>query len=146
MLLVPTATIGAATLLTTMVFEQSALDVHVPVLAFIFLVARGIDYTIFLTHQARHEALIYGTTEGMVPALAHTGSVITSAGIVLAAAFATRGLLPLVVRKQLGMIVCIGVVIDTIVVRSMIVPATFGLIDDKIWWPNKLPATEPTDQ
>lgn len=133
------AAIGAGTWLSTLVFEQSALDVQVPVLAFMFLVALGIDYTIFLTHRARHEALEHGTKQGMARALAHTGSVITSAGIVLAAVFAALGVLPLVVLGQLGLIVCVGVLVDTVVVRSVIVPAVFGLVGDKIWWPNKLP-------
>lgn len=133
------AAIGAGAWVSGLVFEQSALDVQVPVLAFMFLVALGIDYTIFLTHRARPEALEHGTKEGMARALAHTGSVITSAGIVLAAVFAALGVLPLVVLGQLGMIVCIGVLIDTVVVRSVIVPALFGLIGDKIWWPGKLP-------
>src|SRR5699024_6309934 len=133
------AALGAGAWVSGLVFALSAVEVHVSVLAFRFVVALGIDYTIFLTHRARHEAFEHGTKEGIAQALAHTGSVITSAGIVLAAVFAALGVLPLVVLGQLGLIVCIGVLIDTVVVRSVIVPALFGLIGDRIWWPGKLP-------
>ena len=76
----------------------------------------------------------------MVEAVAHTGSVITSAGIVLAAVFAALGVLPLVTLGQLGLIVGIGVLVDTLVVRTVIVPAIFSLTGDRIWWPGKLHA------
>jgi RND superfamily putative drug exporter len=134
------AAIGAGAWLSRVLFGQQALDLQVPILAFLFLVALGIDYTIFLVHRARNEAARSGTRAGMVEAVTHTGSVITSAGIVLAAVFAALGVLPLVTLGQLGLIVGIGVLVDTLVVRTVIVPAIFGLIGDRIWWPGKLHA------
>ena len=108
-------------------------------LAFLFLVALGIDYTIFLVHRARNEAKVHGTRDGMVEAITHTGGVITSAGVVLAAVFAALGILPLVTLGQLGLIVGVGVIVDTLVVRAVIVPSIFTLMGDKIWWPSKAP-------
>lgn len=131
------AAIGAGAWLSRVLFGQHALDLQVPLLAFLFLVALGIDYTIFLVHRARAESAIRGTREGMVEAVAHTGSVITSAGIVLAAVFAALGVLPLVTLGQLGLIVGVGVIVDTLVVRTVIVPAIFTLVGDRIWWPGK---------
>ncbi|MCA0347332.1 MAG: MMPL family transporter, partial [Actinobacteria bacterium] len=84
------------------------------------------------------EAITRGTGSGMIEAVAHTGGVITSAGIVLAGVFAALGVLPLVTLGQLGLIVGIGVLIDTLLVRVVIVPAVFGLLGDRIWWPGKL--------
>lgn len=134
------AAIGAGAFLSRILFDQSALDLQVPIFAFLFLVALGIDYTIFLVHRARAEAFQLGTRAGMVEAVAHTGSVITSAGIVLAAVFAALGVLPLVTLGQLGLIVSVGVLVDTLVVRTVIVPAIFSLAGDRIWWPRKLHA------
>lgn len=140
------AAIGAGSWLGRILFDQQALDLQVPLLSFLFLVALGIDYTIFLVHRARSEAVALGTGQGMVKAVARTGSVITSAGIVLAAVFAALGLLPLVTLGQLGLIVGIGVIVDTLVVRTVIVPAIFGLLGDRIWWPGKLaPASGELD-
>ena len=134
------AAIGAGAWLSRVLFGQEALDLQVPLLSFLFLVALGIDYTIFLVHRARTEADAIGTRAGMVEAVAHTGGVITSAGIVLAAVFAALGVLPLVTLGQLGLIVGVGVIVDTLVVRTVIVPAIFSLVGDRIWWPGKLPA------
>ena len=124
--------------------QQDALDIQVPLLAFLFLVALGIDYTIFLVHRARTEAIAYGTRTGILESVAHTGSVITSAGIVLAGVFAALGVLPLVTLGQLGLIVGIGIIVDTLVVRTIIVPALFTLVGDRIWWPGSItsPAVE----
>ena len=132
------AAIGAGAWLSRVLFGQHALDLQVPLLAFLFLVALGIDYTIFLVHRARSEAAVHGTRTGMVEAIAHTGSVITSAGIVLAAVFAALGVLPLVTLGQLGLIVGVGVIVDTLVVRTIIVPAIFSLVGDRIWWPSRV--------
>jgi RND superfamily putative drug exporter len=132
------AAIGAGAWLSRVLFGQQALDLQVPLLAFLFLVALGIDYTIFLVHRARAEASRLGTRAGMVEAVAHTGGVITSAGIVLAAVFAALGVLPLVTLGQLGVIVGLGVIVDTLVVRTVIVPAIFSLLGDRIWWPSKI--------
>lgn len=139
------AAIGAGSWLSRMLFDQHALDLQVPLLAFLFLVALGIDYTIFLVHRARAEAEHHGTREGMVRAVSHTGAVITSAGIVLAAVFAALGVLPLVTLGQLGLIVGVGVIVDTLVVRTVIVPAVFGVLGDRIWWPRRAPTdlTQP---
>ena len=133
------AAIGAGAWLSRMLFGQEALDLQVPLLSFLFLVALGIDYTIFLVHRARAEAAALGTKQGMVAAVAGTGGVITSAGIVLAAVFAALGVLPLVTLGQIGLIVGLGVVVDTFVVRTIIVPALFSLLGDRIWWPGRVP-------
>ncbi|MGB5069489.1 MAG: MMPL family transporter [Flavobacteriales bacterium] len=132
------AAIGAGAFLSRVLFDQPALDLQVPLLAFLFLVALGIDYTIFLVHRARAEAEELGTRAGMVEAVTHTGSVITSAGIVLAAVFAALGVLPLVTLSQLGLIVGLGVLVDTLIVRTVIVPAIFSLVGDRVWWPGHL--------
>lgn len=131
------AAIGAGAWLSRAVFDLSALDMQVPILAFLFLVALGIDYTIFLVHRAREEASGRGTRAGMVEAVAHTGAVITSAGIVLAGVFTALGVLPLVTLGQLGLMVAVGVLVDTLVVRTVIVPAVFSIVGDRIWWPAK---------
>lgn len=132
------AAIGAGAWLSRVLFDQPALDLQVPLLSFLFLVALGIDYTIFLVHRARTETRTHGTKRGMIEAVTHTGGVITSAGIVLAAVFAALGVLPLVTLGQLGLIVGLGVVVDTLLVRTVIVPAIFTLVGQKIWWPGKI--------
>jgi RND superfamily putative drug exporter len=129
------ATIGAGSWLGRHLFGWPALDLQVPLLAFLFLVALGIDYTIFLVHRARSEAATTGTRTGMVTAVTQTGAVITSAGIVLAAVFAALGVLPLVTLGQLGLIVGLGVLLDTFVVRTLLVPAVFAALGERIWWP-----------
>lgn len=136
-----TAAIGAGAWLGRVLFGWPALDLQVPLLAFLFLVALGVDYTIFLVHRARAEAAIVGTRPGMVNAVAATGGVITSAGIVLAGVFAALGLLPLVTLGQLGLIVGVGVLIDTLVVRTLVVPALFSLVGDRMWWPGRIAAS-----
>ncbi|WP_262002080.1 MMPL family transporter [Microbacterium sp. Mcb102] len=132
------AAIGAGTWLSRVVFGWDALDLQVPLLSFLFLVALGIDYTIFLVHRARVEAQTVGTRQGMVRALTATGGVITSAGVVLAAVFAALGLLPLVTLGQIGLIVGIGVLVDTFVVRTLVVPALFAIVGERMWWPGKV--------
>lgn len=131
------AAIGLGAFLSRTIFGQSALDAQVPILAFLFLVALGIDYSIFLAHRAKKESVLHSGRQGMIEAVAHTGGVITSAGIVLAGVFAALGMLPLMVLGQLGLIVGVGVLVDTILVRTVIVPSIFGLVGDKMWWPNK---------
>lgn len=137
------AAIGLGAWISRVVFDQPALDLPVPLLAFMFLVALGIDYTIFLVHRAKHEAASSGTKQGMVRAVAGTGGVITSGGIVLAGVFAALGVLPLVTLGQLGLIVGLGVIVDTLVVRTVIVPAIFSLMGDRIWWPGRPPQVRP---
>ena len=122
----------------TRLFEFPALDLGVPLLGFLFLVALGVDYNIFLTTRAREEALRSDTRTGIVTALAVTGGVITSAGVLLAAVFAVLGVLPLVALTQLGVIVGFGVLLDTLLVRSVLVPALVGLLDRRFWWPSRL--------
>lgn len=131
------AAIGAGTWASRVLFGWDSLDLQVPLLSFLFLVALGIDYTIFLVHRARAEAHRLGTREGMVAAVTATGGVITSAGVVLAAVFAALGLLPLVTLGQIGLIVGIGVIVDTFVVRTLVVPALFAIVGDRMWWPAK---------
>ncbi len=112
-----------------------ALDNTTPLFSFLFLVALGVDYTIFLVTRAAEETPAYGTRGGIVRAVSATGGVITSAGIVLAAVFAVLGVLPLISLTQLGIIVGLGILLDTFVVRTVVVPALFTLIGPAIWWP-----------
>jgi putative drug exporter of the RND superfamily len=116
-------------------FGFPALDNTTPLFAFLFLAALGVDYTIFLVTRAREEAAHHGGRAGMVRAVSATGGVITSAGIVLAAVFCVLGVLPLIVLTQLGIIVGLGILLDTFVVRTLVIPALFALIGDRIWWP-----------
>lgn len=132
------AAIGAGTWMSRVLFGWDALDLQVPLLSFLFLVALGIDYTIFLVHRARVEAKTVGTRHGMVRASTATGGVITSAGVVLAAVFAALGLLPLVTLGQIGLIVGVGVLVDTFVVRTLVVPAVFAIVGDRMWWPGTI--------
>ena len=133
-------------------FER--LDSSVPLLTFLFLVALGIDYNIFLVTRAREEGLRHGSKRGMLRALTATGGVITSAGILLAAVFAVLGVLPLVVLAQIGVIIGIGVLLDTLLVRTVLVPAIAIMLGDAFWWPCRpgtagrraLPAGDPDRQ
>lgn len=129
--------LGASWFVFQNVFGFPALDISVFILAFLFLVALGVDYSIFLVTRAQEEAKKHGTREGMRRALGATGGVITSAGILLAAVFAVLGVLPLIALAQVGTIVCIGVLLDTLLVRTVIVPAMAFLTGKKFWWPRK---------
>jgi RND superfamily putative drug exporter len=135
--------IGAAWLLFENVFGMSGLDFSVFLYSFLFLVALGVDYNIFLVSRAREEAAALAgsvrqpTRQGMIKALGATGGVITSAGVLLAAVFAVLGVLPLIALFQIGIIVGIGVLIDTLLVRTVIVPATAFIAGDAFWWPRK---------
>jgi len=115
-----------------------AMDSGVPLFAFLFLVALGVDYNIFLVTRAREESAGHGSRDGMLRALSATGGVITSAGILLAAVFAVLGVLPLVVLAQLGTIICLGVLLDTLLVRTLLVPALGLLLGDRFWWPRRV--------
>ncbi len=117
-------------------FER--MDGQVPLYAFVFLVALGVDYNIFLVTRAREEAEQHGSRRGMLRSLTATGGVITSAGILLAAVFAVLGVLPLVVLAQLGVVIFIGVLLDTLVVRTVLVPSLALVLGDRFWWPRKL--------
>jgi RND superfamily putative drug exporter len=132
------ATLGACALVFNHVFGFAGGDNSFPLFAFIFLVALGIDYNIFLMTRVREESAKIGTRAGVIKGVTVTGAVITSAGIVLAATFAVLGLLPLVPLAELGFAVAFGVLLDTIIVRSILVPALVHEIGPKIWWPSKL--------
>jgi RND superfamily putative drug exporter len=132
------ATLGVCALVFNHIFGFAGGDNSFPLFAFIFLVALGIDYNIFLMTRVREESAKLGTRAGVTKGVTVTGAVITSAGIVLAATFAVLGLLPLVPLAQLGFAVGFGVLLDTIIVRSILVPALVHEIGPKIWWPSKL--------
>ncbi len=132
------ATLGVCGFMFNHVFGFAGADQSFPLFAFVFLVALGIDYNIFLMTRVREETLAHGTRSGVLRGLAVTGGVITSAGIVLAATFAVLGVLPLVFLAELGFAVAFGVLLDTIIVRSVLVPALAHDIGKKIWWPSKL--------
>ncbi|WP_433292621.1 MMPL family transporter [Actinoplanes sp. CA-030573] len=131
------ASLGAATVLLRAA-GMPALDASVPLLSFLFLVALGVDYNIFLVTRARDEARERGSTrDGTLRALAATGGVITSAGILLAAVFAVLGVLPVIVLTQIGVVVGVGVLIDTLLVRTVVVPALALLLGEQFWWPSR---------
>ncbi|BDS49539.1 MMPL family transporter [Rhodoluna sp. KAS3] len=131
------ASMGAGWFLFVNVFGFPALDLSVFLYSFLFLVALGVDYNIFLVTRAKEEAEHLGTKQGMIKALSSTGGVITSAGILLAAVFAVLGVLPLVALAQIGVIVCIGVLLDTLLVRTVIVPALAFMAKKTFFWPSK---------
>ncbi|MFC4785018.1 MMPL family transporter [Nocardioides sp. MAHUQ-72] len=131
------ASMGASWLAIDHLFGFPALDLDVPLLAFLFLVALGVDYNIFLATRAREEAAREDTRSAIASALAVTGGVITSAGVLLAAVFTVLGVLPLIVLTQLGVIVGFGVLLDTLLVRSLLVPALVAVLGDRFWWPGR---------
>jgi RND superfamily putative drug exporter len=132
------AALGASHLVFTYLFDFPATDAAFPLFAFVFLVALGIDYNIFLMTRVREEAIKIGTRPGITKGLTVTGGVITSAGVVLASTFAVLGVLPLVFLAQLGFIVAFGVLLDALIVRSLLVPAIAHQLGGKVWWPSKL--------
>ncbi len=132
------ASLGASWLLFRSVFGFPAIDTNVVLFSFLFLVALGVDYNIFLVTRAREESVAFGTRVGMLRALSSTGGVITSAGILLAAVFAVLGVLPLITLTQIGIIVCIGVLLDTLLVRTVLVPALAFIGGEKFWWPSRV--------
>ncbi|HET6966733.1 MAG TPA: MMPL family transporter, partial [Ornithinibacter sp.] len=134
------ATIGIAALVFDHVLGFTGGDPAIPLYGFVFLVALGIDYSIFLMTRVREEARARGTRPGILVGLAVTGGVITSAGIVLAATFSALAVLPLVFLVQIAFIVAFGVLLDTFVVRSLLVPAAAYDIGPRVWWPRHLPA------
>jgi RND superfamily putative drug exporter len=137
------ATVGVAALLFDSVFGFPGSDPGILLIGFVFLVALGIDYNIFLMTRAREESLRRGTREGVLRALAVTGGVITSAGMVLAATFGALSVLPLLFLVQLAFLVGFGVLLDTFVVRSLVVPAAVVLLGDRVWWPSRLARRRP---
>ncbi|MFJ3625009.1 MMPL family transporter [Streptomyces albidoflavus] len=132
------ATLGIASLVFTHVFGFTGTDASVPLYGFVFLVALGVDYNIFLMSRVREETALHGTREGVRRGLTTTGGVITSAGVVLAATFAALGVIPLAFLAQIAFIVAFGVLLDTLVVRSLLVPALVRDIGPASWWPGAL--------
>jgi RND superfamily putative drug exporter len=137
--------LGASALLFAGPFGFPATDPSFPLFAFIFLVALGIDYNIFLMSRVREEALEVGTRQGMIRGLRTTGGVITSAGVVLAGTFAVLATLPIVTLAEVGVVVAIGVLLDTFIVRSLLVPALTIDIGREVWWPSKLAKVRDED-
>jgi RND superfamily putative drug exporter len=131
------AAFGVGVLASNHIFGFAGIETTLPLIAFVFLVALGVDYNIFLVTRAREEADHHGTADGMHRALATTGSVITSAGIVLAGTFSILALIPFVALVQLGLIIAFGVLLDTLLVRSVIVPALVWDWGPKVWWPSR---------
>ncbi len=132
------ATMGVSALVFNHVFDFPGADPVVPLFGFVFLVALGIDYNIFLMTRVREETKELGTVEGTIRGLSLTGGVITSAGVVLAATFAALAVLPILFLTQIAFIVAFGVLLDTLLVRSLLVPALSVDIGGRIWWPSKL--------
>jgi putative drug exporter of the RND superfamily len=142
------AALGLSSLIFKHLFGFAGADTSVPLFVFVFLVALGIDYNIFLMTRVREESARSGTRRGALTGLAATGGVITSAGLVLAGTFAVLGTLPLVEFTEIGVAVALGVLLDTIVVRSVLVTALTLDIGRHIWWPSALAkpgASEPTN-
>lgn len=130
--------LGVAGLVFTHVFHFPGADPAVPLYGFVFLVALGIDYNIFLMTRVREETLVHGTRDGVLRGLTITGGVITSAGLVLAATFAALAVIPILFLAQIAFIVAFGVLLDTFIVRSLLVPALAYDLGRVIWWPSKL--------
>lgn len=143
------AALGVAYFVFDVIFGFPGSDPSLPLFAFVFLVALGVDYNIFLIARAREETIKHGSEQGILRALAVTGGVITSAGIVLAGTFSVLAVLPLTFLTELGFVVAFGVLLDTFLVRSVLVPAIALALGDRFWWPSALsrpseaPATEP---
>jgi RND superfamily putative drug exporter len=139
------ATLGVSALVFPHVFGFTATDPSVPLYGFVFLVALGVDYNIFLMDRVREESLRHGVRRGVLRGLVSTGGVITSAGVVLAATFAALGVIPLAFLAQIAFIVAFGVLLDTLVVRSLLVPALVRDIGPPAWWPGRLARTRVHD-
>ncbi|HEX3004941.1 MAG TPA: MMPL family transporter, partial [Angustibacter sp.] len=136
------ATIGVSALVFNHVLGFPGGDPQIPLYGFVFLVALGIDYSIFLMTRVREESLEQGTKRGVLVGLAVTGGVITSAGVVLAATFGALATLPLLFLQQIAFIVAFGVLLDTLVVRSLLVPALTRDIGGRVWWPSRFAADD----
>jgi RND superfamily putative drug exporter len=132
------ATLGLATFAFTEVFQTGGLAFNLELMSFIFLVALGVDYNIFLMTRAREEAAVRGTREGTLTALVGTGGVVTGAGLILAGTFATLTLLPLEELVQIGATVAVGVLLDTFLVRALLIPAITYRLGDRAWWPGRV--------
>jgi putative drug exporter of the RND superfamily len=131
------ATLGLVTFAFSNLVGSGGIAFNLVLIAFIFLVALGVDYNIFLMTRAREEARRLGTRDGILAALENTGAVVTGAGLILAGTFATLILLPLEELVQIGAAVGVGVLLDTFVVRALLIPAITYLLGDRAWWPNR---------
>jgi RND superfamily putative drug exporter len=138
------AALGVGYFFFDVVFGFPGSDPSLPLFAFVFLVALGVDYNIFLVARAREETIKHGSEQGMLRALAVTGGVITSAGIVLAGTFSVLAVLPLTFLTELGFVVAFGVLLDTFLVRSVLVPSIALTLGDKFWWPSALSKPKAT--
>ena len=130
------ATLGLTMAILAFGFGQDGFNIVLPLIVFIFLVALGSDYNIFLMSRVREEAARHGTREGMLARLVATGPVITSAGLILAGTFAVLTIIPSWDLTMIGLAVALGVLLDTFVVRSVTVPAITWLVGDRSWWPS----------
>jgi putative drug exporter of the RND superfamily len=130
--------LGVCLVFFVTVLDETGFDPSLPIFAFIFLVALGVDYNIFLLDRVREEAKRIGTRRGALRALVATGPVITSAGIILAGTFIVLAMLPIDILVELGTVVAFGVLVDTFIVRSMLVPAIITVVGDRSWWPSRL--------
>ena len=137
------ATLGVSALVFQHLLGFSGTDASVPLYGFVFLVALGVDYNIFLMSRVREEALVHGNRQGVLRGLTTTGGVITSAGVVLAATFAALMVIPLAFLVQIAFIVAFGVLLDTLVVRSLLVPALMIDIGPRAWWPSAMARRNP---
>jgi RND superfamily putative drug exporter len=138
------AALGVGYFVFDVIFGFPGSDPSLPLFAFVFLVALGVDYNIFLIARAREETIKHGSKQGILRALAVTGGVITSAGIVLAGTFSVLAVLPLTFLTELGFVVAFGVLLDTFLVRSVLVPSIALTMGDKFWWPSAL--SKPEDR
>jgi RND superfamily putative drug exporter len=134
------AALGVSAVVFQDLLGFAGVDSTFPLHAFVFLVALGVDYNIFLMVRVREESLRHGTREGVLRGLAVTGGVITSAGVVLAATFAALAVVPLVLMVELAFVVAFGVLLDTLLVRSLLVPALALASGRWLWWPGMLRA------
>jgi RND superfamily putative drug exporter len=138
------AALGVGYFAFEFIFDFPGSDPSLPLFAFVFLVALGVDYNIFLIARAREETIKHDSKQGILRALAVTGAVITSAGIVLAGTFSVLAVLPLTFLTELGFVVAFGVLLDTFLVRSVLVPSIALVAGDKFWWPSSL--SRPKDE
>jgi putative drug exporter of the RND superfamily len=129
-------TLGLSIFFFIEVQGTEGVDASLPTFAFIFLVALGVDYTIFLMSRVREEAAMHGTREGVLRALSATGPVITSAGLILAGTFSVLMTLPITFTFNIGFMVAVGILLDTFIVRTIMVPAAVELLGDRVWWPS----------
>ncbi|WP_066517295.1 MMPL family transporter [Curtobacterium ammoniigenes] len=140
------AALGVGALVFDGVFHFPGADPSVPLYGFVFLVALGVDYNIFLMTRVREETLLHGPREGVIRGLGLTGGVITSAGVVLAATFAALAVIPILFLVQIAFIVAFGVLLDTIVVRSLLVPAVIYDLNRRAWWPSRISRGHPAHE